>query len=105
MARWRDDIDYEVLFYGGDYSHISDGTLHDINQTIIRYARGAPVRAKVLFLGHVLGRDDEDANAIFHVGNTYYFVAVTSTYMVVMDLHYVRNSMICRYWDSIIHLP
>ncbi len=105
MAPWSDDEEYQITWFGINADEV-DQELHDtVMAKIAEYSRGAPVRAKVVFLQRTL-HDTLDSVGVFRVGDTLYFAALTNSFMVVMDLHYVKNSIISRYLDldRIIHL-
>ena len=104
MARLFQEDMYDISFHGIGFNEIEDDILNDVLVKIGQYARGAPVRAKVILVRHVLPDDDMDALGIFKVGFNYYFVGISNAFMIVMDLHYVKSSLIARYLDRTIHL-
>ena len=104
MAGWRSASHYDMQFYGDGAADVPDEIFDAVMLKIGEYARGAPMRAKVLLVGHNLADDDMDAVGICHVGDTRYFLVMTNAFMIVMDLHFVRNDIIAEFIDTTIYL-
>ena len=104
MAGWQSASHFDMQFYGDAAADVPDEIFDAVMLKIAEYARGPPVRAKVLLLGHNLGEDEMDAVGTFHVGDTRYFVVMTNAFMIVMDLHFVRNDIIAEFIDTTIYL-
>ena len=104
MAGWASSTHYDMQFYGDGARDVSDEIFDAVMLKIGEYCRGAPVRAKVILVGHNLADDDTDALGIFHVGDTRYFLVMTSAFMIVIDLHFVRNDVIAEFIDTTVYL-
>ena len=104
MARWRESNEYDMSWYGVGANHVPEEIFNDVMRKIGEYARGAPVRAKVILASHTLADDDMDALGICEVRGTHYFLVITNAFMLVMDLHYARNEIVASLLDSTIHL-
>ena len=104
MAGWGAASHYDMQFYGDGAGDVPDEIFDAVMLKIGEYARGSPVRAKVILIGHTLDDDDEDAVGIFHVGETRYFVLITSAFLIVMDLHFVRNEIVGEFLDTTVYL-
>ena len=104
MARWGEASDYDMSWYGVRADEVPEEIFNDVMLKIGEYARGAPVRAKVVLAQNTLEDDDMDALCIIEVHGTYYFLVITNAFMLVMDLHYARNNIVAELLESTIHL-
>ena len=56
-------------------------------------------KAKVVQI-EVENENEVDAIALTRINGSLYFVGITVGWLVVMDLHYVKNSIIAELWQD-----
>ena len=62
------------------------------------FSRLPPVRAKVVLIEND-NVTEEDQIAVAKVNGIHYFIVCLAEYLIVMDLHYVRNDIIAQLLD------
>ena len=104
MARWSNSSAYEISMFGDGVNDVSEETCNLVMLKIRQYARGAPVRAKVILVERTDVGDDRDVLGIVEINRTRYFLVITNTFLLVMDLHYARHEVIYRLLESTIQI-
>ena len=105
MARWRNSTEFEISWHGEGANDVADEIFDLVLEKVRLYARGAPVRAKVILVERTDTDNGSDTLGIVEVNGTHYFLLITNGFLLVMDLHYARNEAVCRLLESTIHLP
>ena len=93
---WEDS---SITWTGRDVDSLTDGQKLFLKDKIHEYARRLPVKAKVVMIEKE-NQNEPDAIALAKVNETLYFVGITVGWMVIMDLHYVKNSIIAQLWED-----
>ena len=101
MERWQVDRHYNISWFGINATQVTPQLYEAVMHKIVEYTRGPPVRAKVVVIERSVS-DTYDSVGILRVRGSLYLVGITNAFMVMVDLHYVKNELVSMFIDDII---
>ena len=101
MERWHEERRYNISWYGINATQVTQQLYDEVMDKIREYTRGPPVRAKVVIVQRSVS-DTYDSIGILRVRTSLYLVGITNSFLIMVDLHYVKNEIVSMFLDHII---
>ena len=101
MERWQVERRYNISWYGINASQVTPQLYEAVMEKIREYTRGPPVRAKVVMIERSVS-DRYASLGILRVRTSLYLVGISNAFLIMVDLHYVKNEIVSMFLDNII---